>query len=156
MKKRKSLTVKRIEAEVEPLTCERCRYYYPIDDKTGFCFKRIQTVYRTFNCAKGERGEPITELTSRQKAEILKRYVEFEIFAKSVTETLNAFRTFIAHAFENGERYGRYKVVNREYERRIIDSAKVRELLKQLPDGDRYFKTVRSRYLRVIDTDLDR
>lgn len=155
MKKRKNLTVKRIEAEIEPLTCERCKYYYPLTDKSGFCFKRIQTVYKTFNCAKGERGEPITELTPKQKAEILKRYVEFEIFAKSVTETLNAFRTFIAHAFENGERHGRYKVINREYERRIIDTDAVKRLLRQLPDGDRYFKTVRSRYLRVIDLDVD-
>jgi len=155
MKKRKNLTVKRVEVETEPLMCERCKYYYPIDDKSGFCFKRIQTVYRTFNCAKGEHGKPITQLTPKQKAEILKRYVEFEIFAKSVTETLNAFRTFIAHAFENGEQHGRYKVINREYERRIIDTDAVKRLLRQLPDGDRYFKTVRSRYLRVIDLDVD-
>jgi len=156
MKKRKKITIQKIETIPEPLTCGNCRYYFPLTDKDGFCFKRITKVYRTFNCPKGEHGNPITELTSEQKAELLKRYVEFEIYAKSVTESLNAFKELIATVFDNGEVHGKYKVVKKETERRIIDSAKVRELLKRTPDGDKYFKTVKYRYLRVIDKETDR
>jgi len=156
MTKRKKITIQKIETISEPLTCERCKYYYPLSNKDGFCFKRVTKVYKTFNCPKGEHGNPITQLTDKQKAELLKRYVEFEIYAKSVTESLNAFKELIANVFDNGEVHGKYKVVKKETERRIIDSAKVRELLKRIPNGNKYLKTVKYRYIRIIDKETDR
>jgi len=113
-------------------------------------------VYATYKCSKAENGNPITELTPEQKAKLLQKYVEFEIYAKSVQETLSVFKELIAHVFKDGEVHGRYKVINKEVERKQIDTAKVRELLKRIKNGDKYFKTVKYRYLRVVDKDLER
>jgi len=113
-------------------------------------------VYATYKCSKAEKGNPITKLTPEQKAKLLQKYVEFEIYAKSVQDTLSVFKELIAHVFNDGEVHGKYKVINKEVERKQIDTAKVRELLKRIPDGDKYFKTVKYRYLRIVDKDLNR
>ncbi len=152
MAKRK-LQIQYFERAIEQTTCSICRYYLKTGEKDGFCLKRITKTADTYRCANYSAGEPLTSLTPKQKEKLLRKFVEFEIYVKSVEETYKTFKELIAVIFDDGERYGKYKVVNKEVERTQLDTQKIYKLLETLPNRSDYLKTVRYRFTRVIDVE---
>jgi len=152
MVKRK-IKVKKLTSAIELITCANCKYFLRAEGDRGFCLKRIAEVRESYKCAKPVAGKPITELTPAQKEKLLKKFAEFDLYVKSVLETYDTFKRLIEAVYEDGEQHGRYKVVNKEVERRQLDTAKVRELLTKLGNIDEYYKTVRYKIIRVIDAE---
>jgi len=149
--RKRKLSVRKLESALELITCAQCRYYLPADSKRGYCLKRVMPTTRDYTCPQKKAGFPVTELTPEQKAKLLEKYVSFEVYAKSVQETLKTLKEIVALVFEDGERYGNRKVVIKTVKRQTLDTKRAREILSEIGKLEECIRETEQRYIRVID-----
>ena len=140
--------VKQIE-KVEAKTCKTCKH--AVMGKTKMlCLKRMLLTEENRVCGAYEHAEAVALLSPATRETLVKEYAKLNIELKSLQEALNTLKEFLADVTEDAEIVGEYKIVNKEIERRVIDSAKAKELIQTLPDSHRYFKTIKQRMFRLI------
>ena len=149
--KKKKVSIKKVEKMEEQTKCANCRYFLPVDEKYGYCLKRIAKTAKTFSCPHRKHGYPITELTDEQKAKLLERYISFEIYAKSVQETLKTLKEIMTIIFKDGETLGNRRIVNKTIKRSLLNTKTARKILEEIGRLDECVYETEQRYFRIID-----
>jgi len=140
--------VKQIE-KVEAKTCKSCKH--AVMGKTKMlCLKRMLLTEENRVCGAYEHAEAVALITPATRETLVKEYAKLDVELKSLQEALNTLKEFLADVTEDAEIVGEYKVVNKEIEKKILDTAKAKELIQTLPDSHRYFKVIKQRMFRLI------
>jgi len=145
---KKKLKVKQIE-KVEAKTCKSCKH--AVTGKTKMlCLKRMLLTEENRICGAYEHAEAVALITPAIRETLVKEYAKLNVELKSLQEALNTLKSFLADITEDAEIIANYKIVNKEIERKVIDTEKAKALIQTLPDSHRYFKTIKQRMFRLI------
>jgi len=152
--KRKQTTrkLKAIKIESKELirSCESCKYLL-IAVNPPFCLRLMSRVSPNSCCPKYSKGSPISQLSPELKEKLLSRYVELEINLKLAKARFDEFKKALAEIFSDSEETESFRVVNKRYKRKLLNTKKARELIDSLPNADEYYKESESTYFRVMD-----
>jgi len=150
MSSKRKLKVVKLEGEELIRSCESCKYLLTAVNPP-FCLRLMSRVSPNSCCPKYAKGKPISQLSPELKEKLLNRYVELEINLKLAKARFDEFKKVLAEVFSDGEETKSFKVVNKRYKRKLLDTKKARKLIDSLPNADEYYKESESTYFRVMD-----
>ena len=146
----KKVVVKQVVEQEQAKSCSTCQHCLKGRDK-WLCSKRLILVTENSHCGLYEAGAPLLALTPEVKLELVKEFIRRDVELKALQEQLSMFKEFLMDITEDKEIIGNYKIVNKELEKTYIDTQKARELIKQQPNPDSYFRKVVQKMFRVLD-----
>ena len=149
-KKNRKLTVRKIEAKEEIRSCSNCKYLLKAVNPP-FCLKRMLRVSENSGCPKYEKGNPTNSLSQEQRTKLLQKYLEFEINVKIMQAQLKELKKLMQELYTDGEIIGKYRIVNKEITKQLLDISKAKELIAELPNANEYFKESKQRLFRAIE-----
>jgi len=133
----KSITIKKKYINNEHCTCDKCINYY-----CSVCLLYLMRKHPKNSCSRFVEGhrESIDDDTLYN---VIDKYEKIKMYISTLKYHMNGLKDIILKEIDSDAIVGDYKVHISDIVQKRLDTEKVKNLIKDLPDSDSYFKTIK-------------